>query len=203
MSSVGLSLREMERFSVSACRCFCVGAGSAHGGDRRGLRARAGACPRPARKVPRVHSPPSLFSPTQCPSERPRRTPTGGGAPPTRWPPPGSCYAPTVTTTSTPARPTGPSVPPPPTAVSRPSCCSRRPASPRGPPGRWGATPPGPTAGHRRSTGWAVPSKMARGSSGPGTSGKEWPGWRGLAMSQGAPAGTRRGGPPCSVAPGF
>lgn len=136
--------------------------------------------------VPRVRSPTS-FSPTQCPSERPPRTPTGGGVHPARWPPPGSCCAPTATTTSTPARPTGPSAPPPRTAASRPSCCSRRPASPRGAPGRWGATPPGPTAGHRRSAGWAAPPRMAGRPRSPGMSGKEGPGRRGLPRGQGMP----------------
>ncbi|PNI93221.1 SHANK2 isoform 6, partial [Pan troglodytes] len=109
---------------------------------------------------------------SQCPSERPRRTPTAGGGPPTRWPPPGSCCAPTVTTTSMPALLTGPSAPRPPrTAASHPSCCSRCPASPRGPRRPLGATCPGPAVGPHRSTGWAAQARTARGRSLSGMSG--------------------------------
>lgn len=184
MSSTGLSLCARGGARPASTRvCFCVGASSAPSGAQH--RARSvrvlGSCGGGGRApllddgAMRAH-PHLPLSLTQCPSERPRRTPTAGGGPPARWPPPGSCCDPTVTTTSTPARPTGLSVRPPPTSASRPSCCSRRPARPTGLPRPSGATPPGPAAGPPRSTGWAEPARMPRGPGSPGTSGKERPG---------------------------
>lgn len=121
---------------------------------------------------------PSLpLSLTQCPSERPRRTPTAGGGPPALWPPPSSCCAPIATTTSTLARPIRTSARPPPTSASHPSCCSTCPARPTGQPRPSGATPLGPAAGPPRSTGWVELARMPRGPGSPGTSGKERP-WR-------------------------
>ena len=211
ISSVGLSLCARGTLPASTRVCFCVRASSAHAGALGGPELAASmswaAVGRGERQAPLLddgatHTHPRLpLSLTQCPSERPRHTPTAGGGPPARWPPRGSCCAPTAITTSTPARPTGLSARPPPASASRPSCCSRRPARPTGPPRPSGATPPGPAAGRPRSTGWAEPARMPRGPSSPGTSGKERPGrWR--RGRRGSPGGPGRGHL-CARGPGF
>lgn len=115
-----------------------------------------------------------FFSPTQCPSERPQLIPTAGGGPPTHWLPPEFFCVPIVTTTSMLVHLNGLSaLQPPPTEASHPSCCSRHPANLMEPQRALEATPLGPAAAPRHSTGWVVLVRMARGHSHIGMWGKK------------------------------
>lgn len=150
--------------------------------------------------VPRTLTRVSRSSLTQCPSERPRHTPTAGAAP-ARWPPRGSLLRSNSDNNLNAGAPDwrGCLRGHPPSA-SRPSCCSRRPARLMEPAKTLGSYTPGPRSGRPRSTGWVELARGIRGPSSPGTSGKEAT-WAGECRRVGVQAD--RGGHLCAWGPGF